>query len=54
MRTLTAIYVPTSNCLISNHILIIVIIDLSGHPMKDVVLTVPVFFNQAERRAIIE
>ena len=23
------------------------------HPMKDVVITVPSFFNQAERRAVI-
>ena len=30
------------------------ILFFSDHPMKDTVLTVPVFFNQAERKALLE
>lgn len=26
----------------------------SEHPMKDIVLTVPVYYNQAERKALLE
>ena len=28
--------------------------NYAEHPMKDVVLTVPVYFNQAERRALLD